>query len=570
MEKNKVILNILNLILVLGLICLLPDFSKSLFELNPYSFNQIDLTTKHSIVNFFYNSYQSWQFDPIIRNFLNYFPSEIHYLVVFCYSSCFFFLGLFYYLDKSNKGYAFEKFNIFIVFLASYFLLWNIDLVFLSSLTWFPFFAYSIKLFFESRFKNFLLLALFSTLLIISANQLSILYFSISFLYFYNQKGIVSKSFNIIFCFSFLLLASFWILQFSSPEFYDYHTLSRFLIFDNIPGNSRPLFGPDSPVEFQNFDIQRSIFFLPISISLFCLIIFILIHKQARLCFKIQALTIVFVVLYLDITLNESLAYVLPIQAISLAIPHLFFIFFLSLFFLISYFMEYEKNIFAFYLLLLILCVSGFEQKPFSNGQIAQLKSNPNLYSNYSLFQKINSPSVMVFLENEGIDVLKMKRFENKRFKPIKDFQPEFQTTMNKDILRFAYDRRKKTRWKSGNGTQNGNEKISIKLFEPKKIAGLDLATHDNVFDYPRGLKISYLEKCDKADVRATYKPLKYYKDWPGTVLFTELGFPYYSNKSFVTAFFEPKQIQCFLIEQTKNYPKNDWSITEIKILSIK
>lgn len=563
MEKNQV-LNITSFILF-AVVAYLSGTSNLIVELNPYSFNQIDLTKSHSIVNLLYNSYQQWQFDPLISGLLNYFDDIYHPTVILIYSLFFFLCGLYYcILDVSKKPFSSLLLTISILFtLLS---IWKIDLVLISSITWLPFFIYSVKSYFQSSFKYFILLALYSLLLIVSANQLAIIYIPIVFLFSYIGTNKLKDSFHTIVIFSILLLCGVWICQFDSPNFFDFHTTARVFINDAVAGNSRPVFGADSPIEFQNLSLQRNIFFVPIILTLTLSLLLLALKKFS--CKGSSMLSIVSFILVIDTFFPEKLAHILPVETLSRLIPNLFFfsllpyLFFIVLIFVLLKAIKHNRSYLCFIFLASIIFFNRSDV-----AKISSLYKQDILYSDFNLFSKINSPSVSVILENEGLDIFNIKNKTRKRFRSISRFESELISNINASEISLTTDKKIKTRWTSGNGTQDGFEKIAFKLNTPIYISAIEISPEQNFTDFPRGLKISYMESCEKLSLNSSYTKLKHYPIWPGSIKFTKLGFPYYSQQSLVKVYFPKTLVQCVLVEQTNKTKSYDWSVNEIRIL---
>ena len=125
------------------------------------------------------------------------------------------------------------------------------------------------------------------------------------------------------------------------------------------------------------------------------------------------------------------------------------------------------------------------------------------------------------------------------------------------------------TRWASKLEGQTGEEKLLIRFRKAKTIKGLALDMGQHYTDYPRGLRISYSESCDKLEL--TNKKILIEKaTWPGSVEMTADGFPYYGHQSQVKLLFPKTQIQCLAIEQIGAIEHWEFSIAEIQVLLAK
>ncbi len=178
------------------------------------------------------------------------------------------------------------------------------------------------------------------------------------------------------------------------------------------------------------------------------------------------------------------------------------------------------------------------------------------------------SPSFAVFRDYPYIpnqEVVRKTKFVSSR--AIYDSFSEDTMPPEKRFHRLE-DRNPHTRWTPRKGGQNGDEALLIHFKAPLVLHALRLDTGDFHSDFPRGLRILSMSKCDvtHSGLPSSGEPLKELLEiphWKGSLRYTENGLPYYGPQSDVTLYFEPAQVQCLRIEQTGK-AIYDWSIAEI------
>jgi hypothetical protein len=133
----------------------------------------------------------------------------------------------------------------------------------------------------------------------------------------------------------------------------------------------------------------------------------------------------------------------------------------------------------------------------------------------------------------------------------------------------FDLDRR--SRWSAGRALQLGDEWVYVRFAERQRLTGVELSPSAFKSDFPRALRVSIVPDCPAElteDLRraAAERPLVQFTPWHGTLDFTPKGFPFYSRRTRVQAFFPDElSTQCLLIEQLGISNRVDWSIAEFR-----
>lgn len=133
----------------------------------------------------------------------------------------------------------------------------------------------------------------------------------------------------------------------------------------------------------------------------------------------------------------------------------------------------------------------------------------------------------------------------------------------------FDLDRR--SRWSAGRALQLGDEWVYVRFGDRQRLTGVELSPSAFKSDFPRALRVSIVPDCPaevSPDLRrqAAERPLVQFVPWHGSLDFTPKGFPFYSRRTRVQAFFPDElSTQCLLIEQLGVSSKVDWSIAEFR-----
>ena len=586
MEKTSFLKNISFLLsflaFVFAIVALPVNLELAAVSINPYFFNQLDITQIHPISNLYYNTFHSWSFTPAISNYLNFTNSDLHVVIVLFFHLLFFISGIFsllcYFLPKERLPVLFITIN----FTITFFILFKHDLVLLSSLSFLPLYIYCfLKLSGSNGGRLFALFLLLPALYLFltSANQLSIIYCLLPLLYFSwtSSKPWLKALFLISCC---LCIVRFSL--YPAAEFPDYPTTARVVAEDTVPGNSRPVIGPDSVIQFQNLVIQREAFYwCSVVLAVFALLNFYS-NRSSRSALIILTIS---VCLLLDCLLPDYLAHILPLETLGRIVPHLFFFSLIAvsaalLLILLTCEFVRTRRVYLINLMFLAIIIFSNSGKNFDylhSQNINNLKKifafnyDPNFFQNSQIFKIINSPSAAVLMNYGSSEITKIFPFTKLQFKSIAALQPQFITThKNIDSLKaHLADYDDEVRWTSGDGQQRGNEKIYIKLTIPAWFTALELATGPASFagyftDFPRGLRVSSSPDCNFNEENLVL--LADYPVWAGSVKYTPGYFPYFSHESLVKIYLpKPEKLECILIEQTGITNKSDWSITEIK-----
>lgn len=565
MEKNKIINLLIAGSITLLLLCLTGGIPNPLM-LQPYELADFRLQDKHTIVNFLYNTYHTWHFDILLRHLLKKYDGGT--LLITLYSLFFFSTGLVIYLrQKSND---FIAFCLTVLFLVVFFSIWQLDLVLLSSITWLPLFLLALDKFLKGTAGSSLFLAPLSILLITSANQLSVLYIAVAYLIYYvlyPKKPSLLKSYRtgviLIICF----VAFLYLIKIPAPEFPTYPGDSRVITEDLIPGIHKATFGPDVSVEFKNLALERKIFFLPVLVLLLFQITSFYFSKQNKICWGI--LSGITLLALADIKLPPYLSDIMPLETLTRLIPHWIFLpllayltSFLFILTLIFFVKQQQSNIAA--ALLTVTFLSSLYNHP----EIRQLNLIKNFHYQEVPFKLINSPSINILLKN-NLHIKYLKKASRKKAKNIHKKITDYLTNYNLESLPLAFDGVQDTRWSSKLASQTGDEKIAFQLKKPQEIIALELSSSESHTDFPRGLTVYYQEQCKDLTLNIKdYKLVFNRQKWPGSVVFTKSGYPYYTHQSKVRVILPPVMAKCILLAQTGKTKLFDWSISEIKVLS--
>ena len=584
MEKNKSLLVGTLLTILMGLLGLqiYTGMRPLAIDLNLYELLGRDLTTTHAVTNLLYNSFHSWKFDPMVIQILKVFPNQSTF-VLYSYHLFFFACGLFFYLDliapNSLKGIERHALTVLSVILLIVCLavIWQVDLVLLSSITWLPYYLLGTSLLFQKKFLGAPLTIIFALLVCLSSGQLSLLYLSffglLNYLIFSKPPlGKIFKTELRLVFFLIFLLAVYVQIQIEPVQTPNYPESTRVVADDPMPGNARSVFGPNNVLESQDILLQHETFKVFALVLIIGLLLISLKNKAGIF------LAVTGSIILADIFLPASITHILPLQSLERLIPHWIFmpllpylLFCLALGSFIVVANRYSLTL-GLVLISSLSLASGIYLPSNSLKRFHAIsRTKTQLHNSYSAIDRklLNSPSAGILLENLDNNIQLIPKQTKAQFKSIKNFTAAIQSNYNQKESRFAIDDDLSTRWASKLAGQIGDEQLVIRFRKPKNIKGirLDLAKHYT--DYPRGLRVRYSESCEELKL-VDQKILIEKTTWPGSTQATPDGFPYYGHQSQIKLLFPKTKVQCLAIEQIGSVDHWEFSITEIKVLLAK
>jgi hypothetical protein len=571
-------------LLTAGIVALPFNLDLAAVSLNPYLFNQLDLTSFHKISNLFYNTFHIWSFTPALSRFLFWIEPSLQPIVSLLFHLLFLVSGLYALCSYLVKNEKVISLTVSVNFIIIFFVLFKFDIVLISAISFLPLYIYSFMLAGETnssgRLFKILLLTTSSYLLITSANQLCLLFILLPLLYrefktsgwIYKSAIVLSSSVGLI-----------WFSLYPAASFPDYPPTARVVAEDEVPGNSRPVLGPDSPIQFQNLEIQREAFYWP-AVLFAAIALFLFLER--RQCRTRTIILILALCLLADCFFPDYIAHILPLETFSRLVPNLFYFSTISIsaalliFLLLIELLKSRKLYFINFMFLGVLLLAN-AGKNFTFTESKNVKLLERIYSlnfdskffyNANLFNIINSPSAAVLLDYGGSEIESVYQMTKLKFRSVTSLLPSA-ITSHKDIpslKQHLFNREEEIRWTSGGGIQRGTESIKIRFETPAWFQAIELATGPSGMtgyftDFPRGLKILAAPSCDSVDI-SDYKLLAEYPQWKGSIKFTSDNFPFFSHESLVKIYLpQPQKIQCLAIYQTGKTDKSDWSVTEIK-----
>ncbi len=572
MAKNFILIFINILAIAILFWCVI--FASEVQILNPYLLVQETWGENHQIINLLYNSFHSWSFDPLLSQLLLHYQTPA---IIIPYSLFFFLLGWFLLLRKQLEiTGTFLQANLkslFITFgiLATLGVIFQLDLVLLTSLTWLPFFILATQNFLEKKFTSLIYLIPASLLLILSSNQLSILYLIIilSCILLQEQKKTTSLtrvSYQKLVFFFILLCSCSYILFFPKTTFFDYLVNQRVLTKDFLPVLPQPLFGPSSPIKFLELDNITNQLAGVAPCLLIISISFLWIFKKNLTVWLVIFLN---TLILLDLNTSYQFKHILPLEALSRLIPHWsffalpIFLTALSISAVIYVLITNKKSVLILpFLSLLVGSHQLFNQT--EPNKLQNIRSLNELIREADL-KHLNSPSAQIILANQSENFHKLFKLQKKHFRPIKKLHPIITTSNNLEDTKLLADKDPTSHWGTKLTKQLGDEWVKLTFSKPVAIEGISLDSGYRHTDFPRGLRISSSADCSQ---NLTASQTFFMKNpWNGSIAFTKLGYPYYTHESMVKVFFPRQTVACLKIEQIGENQNFDWAINEIKYL---
>jgi hypothetical protein len=179
----------------------------------------------------------------------------------------------------------------------------------------------------------------------------------------------------------------------------------------------------------------------------------------------------------------------------------------------------------------------------------------------------VESPSYFVA---QFVGLKELEKRNNRRnpvFVPVGDALQSVLSYSGPVDFSVLSDGKSATGWHTDQPFQFGNEWLEISLKEP--ISAIRLYTGDYFSDFPRGVKISFLERCPAAHTgwknapTALILPQNY-----GDIAVTNDGYPYFEQQYALSAFLPDALVaNCILVQQTGRDDHYAWTVADITIV---
>ena len=553
--------------------------SSLIFLQHSETFNK---STFISLLDYSSNAYYMWRFNDIILWICYFFNkiSNVDFNSILYFTNLFIFFIFTTVLTKNlNKNLTFLVSSFIsanLSFLITY--LFGNKTFLITSITFLPFFIYSLIKLYECNklnILNILLVILSSILLINSSNELSFLYlvFSIIVLSLLGiKKNLYSKIFNSLIVLIFLY--SIYYISFIVPKLpsFDYPWYAKVVQDDGIPGIIRPLFTESSTIPFID-EISEKCLYAPyvFFLSLFFLFITYKFFISRNNCSKKLSIFLVFFVIsfFLEIFTAPGLSSLLFFKTIWRVTPSIFNISFYPIFLFLMIFVFYilvVLNIRAFtflFLLNFLLCTIVFSDnykslliKNDSLKLINTIKEND--YYNSSYKNIILSPSIRVINDNGFNYLIKKDMYLDKNiYRNIKLLKPTLTSNYGEKSLNQVLNKNEKKRYSTFKGKQTGDEWIKISLSNNVNINGVMVEVGAYKTDFPTSIVI---KDCNDNIIKK--------QNNLGLIQYTESNLPYYGGQDKMTILFDNTiNTNCIKIFQTGKNNNFEWSIAQIKFL---
>lgn len=260
---------------------------------------------------------------------------------------------------------------------------------------------------------------------------------------------------------------------------------------------------------------------------------------------------------------------------VSVPLPYLFSALYMLVFFSILL-ADYERKKISFCLALqaaLLLAIMPFVDRgafyPFKNNEVADAKLLKDIVFSKDKF--IEEPFLMAYTPSrflidtylegrtEKVSLIKEKR-EPLKVVSLKDASCVATASKHAEQAALVLDGEHKTRW-STKGPQQEGDWFEIYCEKPVSVNQIHLSISLYKSDFPRGLKI-------QSSLNGESREFLSYKDWYGSIQFTDIGLPYFGPQSDVVLDF-PNEIRAdkFRFILTKNDEVFDWSIAKLIFL---
>ncbi len=552
----------------------------------------------YGVVNLAINQYVMWRSDPVIvwisglltnSEGVGYRPDLLLNMGVFWIGA-----SLLYYQFCKGRLLAILA---SLVAVTSISITFGLDRVLIESLTWVPYLALVLRMIVQASQNTSILLKALQFLALIflscrvsaSANQLSLIWISAGWLWASLDGNWKSNSrIRYLALLIAFLPALFTPVLAPSASIPDYPSFAHVVPDDGLAGFTRPLLGPDLPLQTINREAVKHGGY-PLLVALLILMAGFLRWTRepagwpsALLEYSLYAGILS---LALDLFLPESLSEVAPLLTLARTVPG-WFPFSLdatvAIFAITSIYLILVKRraifVLAVFSLVLVASAQRFPLNPISSKTAIRAHLRAANHALLSAAQKesaealLASPSYYV-INYFGYDLMQNRLDIEKATAAESLSKTNFKINSSdkseaRSLARLS-DGKDSSRWSPKTGKQTGNEWLELVWDEPLTIRGLDLAPGKFSADFPRGLRISYQEGCSLEEQKsANYIPLLSYPNWQGPLEFTEQGYPYFGAQSQVRVYFpEPVLVKCLLVEQTGITEAFDWSVAEVGLI---
>ncbi len=542
-------------------------------------------------INFSYNAFHLWKFDAWIvelasplRQLLNN-PTQ----ALFAQQLLILFVGLICWSKQVCPTLSWFVVTLSAAFCAlGLFTLFGTDLVLFSAFCWFPWLSVSLRRASSAEFLtllNVLLVLFFSLRLVEGANQLAIVLAPLAILGSFVQiKSNTHPLMHKLLLIGLVILPALYITA-SAPAlaFPAYPWLARVVPDDNLPGITRPLIGPEAPLETIDREVLRACYSqLVILLAALSLILWFVSQKSATAAVYNRQTKLIMVLaafLLIDINLTEALSQIGPLATIPRIVPGL-------VYFALSPCITFLVVLLSFNLLtclgrseavsllaLIFCCLGQFEGQEFRFGTLLQDDADKpyRTYTNSTQSREIQSGAVFSpsyrLLKEFGLELVALgQRMPQMQSKAASDYAVTLRTSHRERAITRSIDGKLSTRWSAKRALQQGDEWIEISFSAAETLSGLELNPGSFFTDFPRGLKISYSSDCSAT--AKSFQVSRNYPRWQGVFQFTADGVPFFGSQSEVKIYFENDLSVCKLpIEQTGQESHFDWSVSEINFL---
>ena len=382
------------------------------------------------------------------------------------------------------------------------------------------------------------------------------------------------------------------LLSTPTPLLPEYPALAHVVPDDNIPGHIGALVGPSSALPVIDRKSLKESLAIPVLAVFACVCLLLPLSRVEQARKLIWASVLVCGLALLDTVFPEEISQISPLAALSRVVPGLFFVplaplcLALGISILALGLMALDRGRLALAAGCCVLLPGALasalnaQQLPLSEilyGQTIARDVNKLSDSNALSVRtlptetrtRLISPSFRLAKEYGGRPVVEQSRYLNWNF-ITPNAAPNATVSGNAQEVPNLFDNNPATRWASGAHPQRGDEWIHLQFQAAQRLDGIELATGNWRWDFPRGLEIRYSEECTDAapPSPAVYKPIVHNDSWQGRVEFTDDGFPYYGGQDLVQlAFSRTITARCLLIRQTAAHPVFQWSVAEIRTL---
>lgn len=178
----------------------------------------------------------------------------------------------------------------------------------------------------------------------------------------------------------------------------------------------------------------------------------------------------------------------------------------------------------------------------------------------------INSPSCFVLASVGTSEIKKRISRRDTVFSPVGDKLESVVSAAGPIDPEVIADGKGATGWHTDQAVQRGNEWLEVLLSAP--VTGIKLDTGVYFSDFPRGIRVRYLESCPTDRTRWQSAPIALnLTPNHGDVFVTDEGYPYFGQQYSVSAFLPPgESARCFYLEQTGQDENYAWTVADLLV----